>query len=53
MNNNERNDNNIGDSGACSIGDGLKVNSTLKELCLWNEELMIYMMTLDDIIDMN
>ena len=35
MNNDERNGNNIGDSGACSIGDGLKVNSTLTKLSLW------------------
>ena len=34
MNNNERNVNNIGASGACSIGEGLKVNSTLKTLNL-------------------
>ena len=34
MNNNERNGNNIGDSGACSIGDGLKMNSTLTKLNL-------------------
>ena len=34
MNNDERNVNNIGDSGACSIGDGLKVNSTLTLLNL-------------------
>ena len=33
-NNNERNDNNIGDSGGCSIGEGLKMNSTLTELWL-------------------
>ena len=33
-NNNERNDNNIGDSGVCSIGEGLKMNSTLTELYL-------------------
>ena len=53
MNNNERNDNNIGDSGACSIGEGLKMNSTLRELSLWVEELMIYMVSLDDDIDTN
>ena len=34
INNNERNGNNIGDSGGCSIGDGLKMNSTLTELSL-------------------
>ena len=34
INNNERNGNNIGDSGGCSIGDGLKMNSTLTELHL-------------------
>ena len=34
INNNERNVNKIGDSGACSIGDGLKVNSTLTSLNL-------------------
>ena len=34
INNNERNDNKIGDSGGCSIGDGLKVNSTLTSLNL-------------------
>ena len=33
--NNERNDNNIGDSGACSIGEGLKMNSTLTILDLY------------------
>ena len=52
MNNNERNCNSIGDSGGCSIGDVLKVNSTLTEFVLRNEELMIYMMLFDD-IDMN
>ena len=35
-NNNERNGNNIGDSGGCSIGEVLKVNSTLTELYLWD-----------------
>ena len=39
----------IGDSGACSIGDVLKVNSTLTKLYLWIEELMIQMIQLDDI----
>ena len=34
LNNNERNGNDIGDSGGCSIGDGLKMNSTLTELYL-------------------
>ena len=34
INNNDRNGNSIGASGACSIGEGLKVNSTLKELDL-------------------
>ena len=34
MNNNEWNDNDIGDSGGCSIGEGLKMNSTLTELNL-------------------
>ena len=34
MNKNERNDNKIGDSGGCSVGDGLKVNSTLTLLDL-------------------
>ena len=53
MNDNERNDNNLGDSGGCSIGDGLKMNSTLTKLSLWSEKLMIYMMRLDDNIDMN
>ena len=33
--NDERNGNQIGDSGGCSIGEGLKVNSTLTELNLW------------------
>ena len=33
-NNNERNDNKIGDSGGCSIGEGLKMNSTLTKLNL-------------------
>ena len=32
------NGNKIGDSGACSIGEGLKVNSTLKTLYLWGEK---------------
>ena len=32
--NNELNDNQIGDSGACSIGEGLKMNSTLTSLDL-------------------
>ena len=49
INNNERNDNHIGESGGCSIGEGLKVNSTLTLLNLGSEELMIYMMPLDDI----
>ena len=30
--NDDRNDNQIGDSGACSIGEGLKVNSTLTKM---------------------
>ena len=34
INNNERNGNNIGDSGGCSIGEVLKVNSTLTSLNL-------------------
>ena len=34
MMNNDRNDNKIGDSGGCSIGEGLKVNSTLTKLYL-------------------
>ena len=34
INNDEINDNNIGDSGGCSIGEGLKLNSTLTELDL-------------------
>ena len=52
MSNNERNSNNIGDSGACSIGEGLKMNSTLRKLDLWVEGLMIHMMSFDD-VDMN
>ena len=32
--NDDRNGNQIGDSGACSIGEGLKVNSTLTTLDL-------------------
>ena len=32
--NDDWSDNQIGDSGGCSIGEGLKVNSTLKELDL-------------------
>ena len=34
INNNEINDNNIGDTGGCSIGEGLKMNSTLTKLDL-------------------
>ena len=34
INNNERNGNNIGDSGGCSIGEVLKMNSTLTRLYL-------------------
>ena len=37
----EYNDNNIGDSGGSVIGEGLKVNSTLTQLYLWSEELIM------------
>ena len=37
----EYNENNIGDSGGSSIGEGLKFNSTLTKLGLWSEELIM------------
>ena len=36
------NGNKIGGSGGRAIGEGLKFNSTLTKLSLWNEELIIY-----------
>ena len=46
--NDEYNDNNIGDSGGNVIGEGLKFNSTLTILYLWNEELIMYDWEFDD-----
>ena len=42
------NSNKIGDSGACSIGEGLKVNSTLTELNLEIDELITNVMKWND-----
>ena len=39
----------IGDSEACAIGEGLKMNSTLKELWLYGGVIFMYY----DLIEMN